>query len=181
MTLYYQDPQDPSNFIPIKSRTLSGEHIIARDIVALPGTVEVDIGQSSGYLATLAGAVAGASVKAVLQAGTAAIGKLAANAGVNIGEVSTAAPSAASTANVNASASVVTLLAANAARVGAMIYNSSTTGTLYVKLGSAASLTSWSVQLDPGGYWEMPRRYYTGIITGIWTVASGDAKVTETA
>jgi len=239
MTLYYQDPQDPSNFIPIKSRTLSGEHIIARDIDALPGTVEGDIGASkgflatlaaavsanrmavdltaavTGYLATLAGAVLAGSMKTVLQAGTAAIGKLAANAGinigtvdvasgsvaltgalpaganaigklaanagVNIGEVSTAAPSAASTANVNASATVVTILAANAARVGAMIYNSSTTGTLYVKLGSAASLTSWSVQLDPGGYWEMPRRYYTGIITGIWTVASGDAKVTETA
>jgi len=179
MTLYYTDPT--LGTVALKSRTLSGEHIGAHDVNALPGTVEVDIGESRGYLATLASAVAGASVKAVLQAGTAAIGKLAANAGVNIGEVSTAAPSAASTANVNASASVVTLLAANAARVGAMIYNSSTTGTLYVKLGPAASLTSWSVQLDPGGYWEMPRRYYTGIITGIWTVASGDAKVTETA
>jgi len=179
MTLFYVDPE--LGTVPLKSRTLSGEHIIARDIVALPGTVEPDIAASRGFLATLAGAVLVDTVKVALQTGTAVIGKLAANAGVNIGEVSTAAPSAASTANVNASVSVVTLLAANAARVGAMIYNSSTTGTLHVKLGSAASLTSWSVQIDPGGYWEMPRRYYTGIITGIWTVASGDAKVTETA
>jgi len=179
MTIYYQDPQDPSNFIPIKSRTLSGEHIIARDIIALPGTVETDIGASTGFLATLAGAVLIDTVKVALQAGTAVIGKLAANAGVNIGSVEFVGPATGTVTAVASSATVVTLLAANTARVGALVVNSST-ATLYLKLGSAASLTSWSVQLDPGAYWEMPRRYYTGIITGIWSAVNGDAKVTET-
>ena len=180
MTLYYQDPQDPSNFIPIKSRTLSGEHIIARDIVALPGTVEVDIGQSRGFLATLAGAVTANIVSVALQTSANVIGKLAANAGVNIGSVEFVGPATGTVTAVASSATVVTLLAANTARVGALVVNNST-ATLYLKLGSAASLTSWSVQLDPGAYWEMPRRYYTGIITGIWSAVNGDAKVTEAA
>src|SRR6185436_6563166 len=178
MTLYYQDPQDSSNFIPIKSRTLSGEHIIARDIVALPGTVEVDIGQSRGFLATLAGAVTANIVSVALQTSANVIGKLAANAGVNIGSVEFVGPATGTVTAVASSATVVTLLAANTARVGALVVNNST-ATLYLKLGSAASLTSWSVQLDPGAYWEMPRRYYTGIITGIWSAVNGDAKVTE--
>jgi hypothetical protein len=177
MTLYYTDPE--LSTVPLKSRTLSGEHIVAHDVDALPGTVEADIGASRGFLATIAGAIAGGSVKAVLQAGTAAIGKLAANTGVNIGEVSIAAPNIATVTNVTSSATAVTLLAAYAARVGALIVNNSTS-KLYVKLGTGASTTSWSVAIEAGGYWEMPRRYYTGAITGIWATANGDAHVTET-
>lgn len=180
MTLYYQDPQDPSNFIPIKSRTLSGEHILARDIVALPGSVETDIGESRGFLATLSGAVTANIMSVALQTSANVIGKLAANAGVNIGSVEFVGPATGTVTAVTSSATVVTLLAANTARVGALVVNNST-ATLYLKLGSAASLTSWSVQLDPGAYWEMPRRYYTGIITGIWSAVNGDAKVTEAA
>jgi len=176
MTLYYADPD--LSIVPLKSRTLSGEHIVSHDVDALPGTVEQDIGASRGFLATIAAAIPAGSMQAVLQASSNFIGKLAANAGVNIGTVEVAAPSTASVANVNSSVTVVTLLAANAARTGAMIVNNST-ATLYVKLGSAASLTSWSARLDPGGYWEMPRRYYTGIITGIWSAANGEAHVTE--
>lgn len=56
MTLFYIDPE--LGTVPLKSRTISDEHIGAHDVAALPGTVEVDIGQSRGYLATLAGAVA---------------------------------------------------------------------------------------------------------------------------
>src|SRR4051812_37014144 len=55
--------------------------------VELPGTAEADIAASKSFLATLAGAIASGSMKAVLQAGTAVIGKLAANVGVNIGTV----------------------------------------------------------------------------------------------
>jgi len=179
MTLYYQDPQDPSNFIPIKSRTLSGEHIIARDIDMLPGTVEQDIGDSRGFLATLAGAVTGSIMSVALQASSNIIGKLAANAGVNIGTVDLTAPSTATPTTVASSITVQTLLAAKATRIGAIIFNNST-ATLYVKLGSAASLSSWSFRMDPGAYWEMPRGYYSGIITGIWSAANGEAHVTET-
>lgn len=84
-----------------------------------------------------------------------------------------------SLSNVAASVSSVTLLAANDARRGAVVVNDST-ATLYLKLGSAASTTSYSYRLDPGGQWEMPSSWtYTGLIAGIWSAASGDARVTE--
>lgn len=86
-------------------------------------------------------------------------------------------------ANVGDSGSVATLIAANAARKGATIYNDSS-ALLYVKLGSAASTTSFSVLLAGngggiGGFYEIPFGY-TGIITGIWASdAGGSARVTE--
>lgn len=137
MTVYYADPSAEIN-VPIKSRTEGGQHILARDIERLPGTVEDDISDSKGFLetlanavtggrlavdlsgtlsgylqvlansitanrvqtdvatlpgtvaadmATLAGAIASGNMKVALQAGTNAIGKLAANVGVNIGTV----------------------------------------------------------------------------------------------
>lgn len=91
------------------------------------------------------------------------------------------APDTAAVTTVPASASVVTLAASKSARLGLIVMNNSTsTSRLYLKLGSAASLSSWSVFIEPGGCWEMPRRYYTGIVTGIWTNTTGDAHVTET-
>jgi hypothetical protein len=90
-------------------------------------------------------------------------------------------PSTATVTTIPASASVVTLAAAKATRVGLLIMNNSTsTSTLWVKLASGASLSSWSFPVEPGGYWEMPPRYYGGIVTGIWSNATGDAHVTET-
>jgi hypothetical protein len=81
--------------------------------------------------------------------------------------------------NVAASVTVVTLLAANSARDNATIYNDSTSN-LYVKLGSAASSTSFTVLMLPGAYYELPiQRMYTGIITGVWASATGNARVTE--
>lgn len=177
MTLYYTDPE--LSTVALKSRTISDEHIVAHDIDALPGTVEADIGASAGFLATLSGAVSLGNMKAILQAGTAVIGKLAANAGVNIGTVELPTSTASTCVSVAASVSVVTLLASNSGRAGAIVVNNGTT-TLYLRLGAGASLTLWSVPIEPGGTYEMPRRYYTGIITGIWAAgATGDAKVTE--
>lgn len=91
-------------------------------------------------------------------------------------------PGACSTAtlsNVNDSASNVTLLISNASRLGVMIVNDSTQ-TLYAKYGATASLTSFTVAIEPGGYWEMPSPIYTGQIDGIWSAdASGAARITE--
>lgn len=76
-----------------------------------------------------------------------------------------------------------TLLAANVNRLGASVYNHSDQ-ILYLKLGSAASTTDFSVILagngsGVGGYYEVPYGY-TGIITGVWAAdSSGSAKVTE--
>ncbi|WP_024275956.1 hypothetical protein [Hyphomicrobium sp. 802] len=69
------------------------------------------------------------------------------------------------------------ILAANAARVGSMIMNEST-ATLYLALATAASLTAYTVQIPPGGYYETPFGYQ-GAIYGIWSAANGYARVTE--
>lgn len=79
--------------------------------------------------------------------------------------------------NVAASASNVTVLALNAQRRGATIYNDSTV-VLYLKLGATASATSFTVKMQPDGYFEVPAGY-TGIIDGIWASATGNARVTE--
>lgn len=79
-------------------------------------------------------------------------------------------------ANVSGSASSVTLQAANEDRVAVIIVNDSA-ATLYVKYGSTASATSYTYVLAPQ---EMLREeLYTGILTGIWTSATGAARVTE--
>lgn len=87
--------------------------------------------------------------------------------------------STATLANVAASATSVTLDAANSARLGLTIFNDSTS-VLYVKLGATASATSFTVKMDGGAYWEMPPSpVYTGVIDGIWVTASGNARVTD--
>lgn len=79
--------------------------------------------------------------------------------------------------NVAASVASVTLLAANAARLGATVYNDSAS-VLYVKLGAAASSSSFTVRLITQDYYEVPFGY-TGIIDGVWVAAVGAARVTE--
>lgn len=73
--------------------------------------------------------------------------------------------------------SVATVLAANAARVGATVYNES--GAIcYLKLGAAGSLTSYTVQVAIGAYYETPFGY-TGILTGITLSGTAVLRVTE--
>lgn len=75
------------------------------------------------------------------------------------------------------------LLAANAARKQAIIVNDSD-AALYVKLGTGASLTSYSFFLPAQAngqkaQLELPLPVYTGAINGIWASATGNARVTE--
>jgi len=90
-----------------------------------------------------------------------------------------ASPSSTTAVTSVASALVNTLLlAVNADRLGATIYNDSNS-RLFVKLGAVASTTSFTVRLESQGYYEVPFNY-TGIIDGIWvSVASGFARITE--
>lgn len=83
-------------------------------------------------------------------------------------------------ANVASSGSSVTILAANTKRKGAVFYNDSTQ-ILYLDLsGGTASNSSYSVQVPSQGYFELPGpTIYTGLITGIWASANGNARVTE--
>jgi hypothetical protein len=81
--------------------------------------------------------------------------------------------------NVSGSASSVTLLASNTSRLGATIHNDST-ADLYLKFGSTASSTSYTVKLTAQALYEVPGPYiYNGIITGIWSSATGSARITE--
>jgi len=80
--------------------------------------------------------------------------------------------------SVAASVTNVTLLSANTKRRGATIWNESNASTLFVKLGSTASASSYTAQVYPSGYYEVPYEY-TGRIDGIWSLASGNARITE--
>jgi hypothetical protein len=78
---------------------------------------------------------------------------------------------------VAASASSVTLLSSTSLRLGATIYNDST-AVLYIKLGTTASSSSFTIKLQPDGYYEVPFGY-TGRIDGIWASATGNARISE--
>lgn len=80
--------------------------------------------------------------------------------------------------SVSASATTVTVLAANTARRGAYVFNDST-AVLYLKLGATASTTSHTVQVPAYGLYELPLPVYTGVIDGLWATATGSARVTE--
>lgn len=106
--------------------------------------------------------------------------------GVNDGDVASAnplpvqesRPSSATLANIAASATNVTLFAANSARRGALLYNDSG-ATLFVKFGATASATDFTLRVEANGYFELPQPCYTGIIDGLWQSATGTARVTE--
>lgn len=78
---------------------------------------------------------------------------------------------------VSASGSNVTLLSANTSRTMATVFNEGTS-SIYIKLGTTASFTSYTIKLYPSGYYEIPAGY-TGRIDAIWDVVSGAAQVTE--
>jgi hypothetical protein len=136
---------------------------------ALQTTINTSIGTMSAKLpATLGQTTSGASMAVVIASDQSA--------------VPISVPASASTAlsNVSGSASSVSILASNASRKNATFYNDST-AILYLKLNSGvASTTSYSVQIQPGGYYELPNgSVYTGAITGIWSAANGAVRITE--
>jgi len=81
-------------------------------------------------------------------------------------------------ANVTMTGAAVTLQAANSARKNVMIFNDSGV-VVYVKLGSSATASSYTVKLVDQAYYELPTPVYTGIITAFG--ASGTVRVTEVA
>ncbi len=117
------------------------------------GTQKTQIVDSGGEVATITG------------------GRLDVNAGAT--SAATAVLSNVNDTNVSA-----TLLASNANRLGATIWNDST-AVLYVKFGTTASATDCVVKLIADGYYEVPFGY-TGRIDGVWASdASGAARITE--
>lgn len=152
---------------------------------------------------TLDNAIAGSEMQVdvvgALPAGTNAIGKLAANSGVDIGDVDvTSLPVAFNAGTLSAttqrvvgatgststqtqvadSASSQTILAANTARIRATIVNDSTS-ILYLRESSSAATTAiYTYKMYPDETVIIDD--YNGALTGIWsTNASGSAVVSE--
>lgn len=88
-------------------------------------------------------------------------------------------PSTATVTSVNDTSSSTTLLSSNTNRLGASVYNDSTVA-LYIKHGTTASSSDFTVKLNPAEFYELPFPCYTGRIDGIWASdASGAARITE--
>jgi hypothetical protein len=99
------------------------------------------------------------------------------------GTISPVAPSltTSTVTSVGASATNVTLHAANTTRRHLAIFNNGSTN-LYLKLGATASTSSFTLIVIPGGFYELPNTngIYTGIVDGIWAGSpTGAALVTE--
>lgn len=86
-----------------------------------------------------------------------------------------AAASVATVSNVSVGTSAVTLSASNAGKTKLIIYNE--TGTLYVKLGTGASSSSYSYRLTANSSLEFTG--YTGVVTGIKASGTTSVLVTE--
>lgn len=97
-------------------------------------------------------------------------------------------PLASATGTISSVSSTVTanttLLASNANRLGATIFNEST-AILYIAFGATCgptlTPTTYTVQIAAGGFYELstPAIVYTGVITCTWSAANGSARVTE--
>lgn len=81
----------------------------------------------------------------------------------------------ATVSSVAVSTTVATLSASNAAKTKVIVYNE--TGTLYVKLGAAATSADYSYRLTANTALEIDGYY--GIVTGIKQTGSTNAQVTE--
>lgn len=92
--------------------------------------------------------------------------------------MTTTRPTTATLANVASSGSSVTVFAAEATVNARTVYNDSTQ-VLYLKFGTTASATSYTVQLAAGAYYEFPQPVYAGRVDGIWASANGNARVTS--
>ncbi|MEH2461138.1 hypothetical protein [Nostoc sp.] len=69
------------------------------------------------------------------------------------------------------------ILAANPSRKGATIWNAST-ADLFVEFGQTATTSAFTAKINAGGYYEVPF-HYTGVISGLWSAANGNALVRE--
>lgn len=95
---------------------------------------------------------------------------------INTTDITVSASSAVTSVSVPTAST--TLLAANSSRKNATFYNDSG-GVIFLKLGSTASSTSFTVRLTSNDYYELPFPVYTGIITAIAASGTRDIRITE--
>lgn len=78
--------------------------------------------------------------------------------------------------NTGASVATVTVLASNAARLRAWLFNDSTS-PCYIKYGAVAASNSCTKRLLPGEFHAIDG--YTGIVDAIWDAVNGNMRATE--
>jgi len=86
-------------------------------------------------------------------------------------------PSTGTITAVNVAVATTTILAANASRLGAILYNND--GTTYVALAAGATSANFTVRLTANSYYEVPFPVYTGIITGSAGAGTNTVYATE--
>ena len=152
----------------------SGTQTISGTVTANAGTGNFTVVQSTA--ANLNASVVGTGVAGTPAGGVLTIQGSASGTPIPVTQTIVTAGTSTLT-NVASSATNVTVLASNTNRRGATIYNDSSS-LLYMKLGTTASATSFTIKLFPYSYWEVPFNY-TGEIDGIWASATGAARVDE--
>ena len=80
--------------------------------------------------------------------------------------------------SVSASASNVTLLEEDPQRKGFFLFNDSS-NNCYVKFGTTASTTSFTIKMAAGSFYEIEYPNYRGQIDAIWDGTNGAMRVTE--
>lgn len=80
--------------------------------------------------------------------------------------------------NVAASATSVSILAANPNRTGLILCNDSSSA-MYLKYGTTASTSSFTYKIPANSNFEMAFPIFRGAIDAIWDSATGNARVTE--
>lgn len=116
----------------------------------------------------------------ITQINTQTVGAGAGEATAGTMRIVPAIESTATVTSVADSASSQQLLASNPARQMATFFNDSTE-SLYLKFGTTATTSDFTVRIAPGGYYELPGPIiYSGRIDGIWSAnASGSVRITE--
>jgi len=90
------------------------------------------------------------------------------------------AQNTATVSSVAASATTVTLFAAGSGNdAAARAVHNDSAAVLYLKFGASASATDFTVKIPADGYYEVPAPVYDGLITGIWSSATGSARLTQ--
>ena len=87
-------------------------------------------------------------------------------------------PATATLTSVASSVVSVVLLASNPARRKFIIYNDSTK-KLFIAFAATASASAYTIQLPLNGAFEAQMNDYTGVVSGIWSAANDNARITE--
>jgi hypothetical protein len=144
-------------------------------LVDTDGTLQTSGSGGGGGTTAISG-----TVPTTIQSGTV---NVAGTVPVSVSGTPTIKAVRASTATVSTVAGTTasgTILASNANRLGAALYNDST-APLYLVVGTAAaSSTSFSIAVAGSAYFELPFNY-TGVLMGAWAANAGSARVTEFA